>query len=130
MSALTFPDFQGKAACHGVLDVDFYAPSPPSGEETREQAKAKTVCRSCGVNTMCLKWALDNDESGIWGGLTEEERRHITGRKPARAGTGRPQESITHGREAGAKAHRRRGEEPCGECLTAERTARRTRQAS
>jgi hypothetical protein len=39
---------------------------------------AKRVCRSCDVRRQCLEYALENDERfGIWGGLSERERRRI-----------------------------------------------------
>jgi WhiB family transcriptional regulator, redox-sensing transcriptional regulator len=39
---------------------------------------AKLICRSCPVTTMCLSWALaSGQEYGIWGGLTEDERRRL-----------------------------------------------------
>jgi WhiB family redox-sensing transcriptional regulator len=48
---------------------------PEKGGSTRE---AKRVCTGCPVLTQCLEFALDNDERfGIWGGLSERERRRI-----------------------------------------------------
>jgi WhiB family transcriptional regulator, redox-sensing transcriptional regulator len=39
---------------------------------------AKLICRSCPVTTTCLSWALaSGQEYGIWGGLTEDERRRL-----------------------------------------------------
>jgi WhiB family redox-sensing transcriptional regulator len=47
------------------------------------QHRAKTVCRSCPVRTECLADALDNRvEFGVWGGLTERERRALLRRRP------------------------------------------------
>jgi WhiB family redox-sensing transcriptional regulator len=49
---------------------------PEKGGSPRE---AKRVCRSCEVRAECLEYALENDERhGIWGGLSERERRRIT----------------------------------------------------
>lgn len=46
---------------------------PEKGGSTRE---AKRVCGSCDVAKECLEYALANDERfGIWGGLSERERR-------------------------------------------------------
>jgi WhiB family redox-sensing transcriptional regulator len=40
---------------------------------------AKSVCARCTVAAECLDWALDHNERfGIWGGLSERERRHLT----------------------------------------------------
>lgn len=48
---------------------------PEKGGSTRE---AKNVCAECTVRAECLQYALDNDERfGIWGGLSERERRKI-----------------------------------------------------
>jgi WhiB family redox-sensing transcriptional regulator len=47
------------------------------------QHRAKTVCRGCPVRTECLADALDNRvEFGVWGGLTERERRALLRRRP------------------------------------------------
>lgn len=38
---------------------------------------AKSMCNSCVYVTKCLQWAIDNNETGIWGGTTERERRYM-----------------------------------------------------
>lgn len=44
---------------------------------SREQ-QAKAVCASCTVRAQCLDQALERGERyGIWGGLTDLERRHL-----------------------------------------------------
>ena len=48
---------------------------PEKGGSTRE---AKRVCATCEVREECLQYALANDERfGIWGGLSERERRKL-----------------------------------------------------
>ncbi|RZS57425.1 transcription factor WhiB [Microcella putealis] len=48
---------------------------PEKGGSTRD---AKKICTSCEVRTECLEYALKNDERfGIWGGLSERERRKL-----------------------------------------------------
>jgi WhiB family redox-sensing transcriptional regulator len=60
------------AACRG-LDPDIFY--PPSDEEAEE---AKAVCAECPVRQPCLEHALSHRErDGVWGGLTERERRRI-----------------------------------------------------
>jgi WhiB family redox-sensing transcriptional regulator len=48
---------------------------PEKGGSTRD---AKRICSSCDVRSECLEYALQNDERfGIWGGLSERERRKL-----------------------------------------------------
>jgi WhiB family redox-sensing transcriptional regulator len=48
---------------------------PEKGGSTRD---AKKICGSCEVRNQCLEYALQNDERfGIWGGLSERERRKL-----------------------------------------------------
>ena len=47
------------------------------------QNKAKAVCLGCPVRTECLADALDNRvEFGVWGGMTERERRALLRQRP------------------------------------------------
>lgn len=49
----------------------------------REQRLAKVLCRGCPVIAECLADALDNrTEFGVWGGMTERERRALLRRRP------------------------------------------------
>jgi WhiB family transcriptional regulator, redox-sensing transcriptional regulator len=48
---------------------------PEKGGSTRD---AKKICTTCEVKSECLEYALQNDERfGIWGGLSERERRKL-----------------------------------------------------
>src|SRR4051812_1295281 len=48
---------------------------PEKGGSTRD---AKKICTTCEVKAQCLDYALHNDERfGIWGGLSERERRRL-----------------------------------------------------
>jgi WhiB family transcriptional regulator, redox-sensing transcriptional regulator len=61
-----------RAAC---LDKDADCFFPEKGGSTRA---AKRICQTCTVQTECLEYALANDERfGIWGGLSERERRRL-----------------------------------------------------
>jgi len=74
--------WKSRANCMGV-DPDLFFPE--RGMSTRE---AKEVCRGCVVREDCLEYALANGEKfGIWGGLSERERRRI---RRARALVRRP----------------------------------------
>jgi WhiB family redox-sensing transcriptional regulator len=71
------PDWRRDAACLNVDPELFF----PAGDirSARAQAKAaKLICRACPVSASCLNWALaSGHEQGIWGGLTEDERRRL-----------------------------------------------------
>ncbi len=48
-----------------------------------KQNQAKQLCSACPVRTECLAEALDNQvEWGVWGGMTERERRALLRRRP------------------------------------------------
>jgi WhiB family transcriptional regulator, redox-sensing transcriptional regulator len=65
-------EWQRYANCLGV-DPDLFFPE--RGASTRE---AKEVCRGCVVREDCLEYAITHSEKfGIWGGLSERERRRI-----------------------------------------------------
>lgn len=64
--------WQERALCAQTDPEAFF---PEKGGSTRE---AKKVCLSCDVSSECLDYALKNDERfGIWGGLSERERRKL-----------------------------------------------------
>jgi WhiB family transcriptional regulator, redox-sensing transcriptional regulator len=65
-------DWQERALCAQTDPEAFF---PEKGGSTRE---AKKICGGCEVRTECLEYALAHDERfGIWGGLSERERRRI-----------------------------------------------------
>ena len=64
--------WQDLANCRGA-DADLFFPE--RGASTRA---AKTICRECQVRVECLEFAIVSSEKfGIWGGLSERERRKI-----------------------------------------------------
>jgi len=64
--------WQEKALCAQTDPEAFF---PEKGGSTRE---AKRICLGCDVKDACLEYALANDERfGIWGGLSERERRRL-----------------------------------------------------
>ncbi|PZR54363.1 WhiB family transcriptional regulator [Xylanimonas oleitrophica] len=68
----TLLGWQERALCAQTDPEAFF---PEKGGSTRE---AKKVCASCEVRSECLDYALANDERfGIWGGLSERERRKL-----------------------------------------------------
>lgn len=77
------PEWQERALCAQV-DRDMFFPE--KGGSTKE---AKKICSRCEVSGECLEYALGHDERfGIWGGLSERERRVLKRRTiPAPATT-------------------------------------------
>lgn len=66
--------WQDRALC-ATTDTDAFFP-----EKGGSFRAAKRVCARCEVKAECLQYALDHDERfGIWGGLTEKERRRLPG---------------------------------------------------
>ncbi len=65
-------EWQERALCAQTDPEAFF---PEKGGSTRE---AKKICLSCEVRPECLEYALASDERfGIWGGLSERERRRL-----------------------------------------------------
>ncbi|MER7195919.1 WhiB family transcriptional regulator [Streptomyces flaveolus] len=72
----TMKYWQQDAACRGADSEELF------GESIR-QHRAKQVCAGCPVRVDCLVEALDNRiEWGVWGGMTERERRKLLRRRP------------------------------------------------
>ena len=70
-------DWRGKASCRSV-DPDLFFPVGTTGIALVQIEHAKSVCRSCEAQSACLEFALaTNQESGVWGGTSEEERRKL-----------------------------------------------------
>ena len=66
------PNWTKEALCAEVDPVIFF---PEAGEKTVD---AKRICRACNVKTQCLEYSITNNERfGIWGGLTEFDRRRL-----------------------------------------------------
>jgi len=71
---MSAPTWRKHAACRG-LDADiFYAAT----DEDADAAQTKAICGVCPVRQACLEYALAyREREGIWGGMTERERRRI-----------------------------------------------------
>ncbi|MDF1490067.1 WhiB family transcriptional regulator [Tessaracoccus caeni] len=75
MSLAEFSDWTLRARCQNMADALF-----PEG---KDQKRARAVCMGCPVRSECLAEALDNRiEWGIWGGMTERERRALLRSRP------------------------------------------------
>jgi WhiB family transcriptional regulator, redox-sensing transcriptional regulator len=73
--------WRSKAACLDENTERFF-PIGTSGPAVDQAEEAKAVCRRCPVITQCLNWALETGQhDGIWGGMTEDERRALRRRQ-------------------------------------------------
>lgn len=69
--------WRSKAACLGE-DTELFFPAGSTGRALDQAEQAKAICRRCDVSAACLEWALRTGQvDGIWGGLTEEQRRTL-----------------------------------------------------
>ncbi|MGH9069896.1 MAG: WhiB family transcriptional regulator [Acidimicrobiales bacterium] len=81
--------WQDRAECKGQQSSMFY---PPMSFERRDvklarEATAKAICERCPVRRDCLDYAIQiREPHGIWGGLSEGERRALIARQARRTG--------------------------------------------
>ncbi|WSQ12949.1 WhiB family transcriptional regulator [Streptomyces sp. NBC_01231] len=65
-----------RSVCDGMDPEDADATFFPLPRDHEAIAEAKELCAQCPVRRDCLNYALENDlKEGVWGGLTEAERR-------------------------------------------------------
>ncbi|MGH9150624.1 MAG: WhiB family transcriptional regulator [Acidimicrobiales bacterium] len=70
-------EWRQRAACRNV-EVDLFFPIGVTGPAVEHIAAAKAVCAGCAVRSDCLEFAITtNQEFGVWGGTSEEERRAL-----------------------------------------------------
>jgi WhiB family transcriptional regulator, redox-sensing transcriptional regulator len=72
--------WQLRAACRGPNHAIFFPPPrlERREEKRRREARAKEICAGCPVREPCRDYALQiREQHGIWGGMTESERRQI-----------------------------------------------------
>lgn len=75
MSTHEVDDWTLLARCRGMADALF--------PDSRDQKRIRDICHDCPVRVDCLAEALDNRiEWGVWGGLTERERRALLRQRP------------------------------------------------
>jgi WhiB family redox-sensing transcriptional regulator len=78
-------DWRTEALCRDT-DPALFFPVGTTGQALVQIDHAKRTCAECTVSVDCLDFALEtNQDSGIWGGLTEEERRVIRRKRVAAA---------------------------------------------
>ena len=70
-------DWRHTAACLDE-DPELFFPIGNTGPALLQIDEAKAVCRRCPVVDTCLKWAIETgQDAGVWGGLSEDERRAL-----------------------------------------------------
>ena len=70
-------DWRDVALCRDT-DPDLFFPVGTTGPAIEQIASAKSVCETCESRQPCLEFALTiNQDSGVWGGTSEEERRQL-----------------------------------------------------
>ena len=75
MTAVRSQEWKAAAKCRGLGDAMF--------PEAVGQKRARELCAGCPVRAACLAEALDAGlEWGVWGGMTERERRSLLRKRP------------------------------------------------
>ncbi|MDA8549513.1 WhiB family transcriptional regulator [Aquiluna sp.] len=66
-------------------DPELFFPVGNTGPALEQIEQAKSICRQCDVSAQCLEYAIkESQDTGVWGGLSEDERRSLK-RRYARA---------------------------------------------
>lgn len=75
-------DWRHRALCRlEDTDPELFFPVGNNGPALAQMADAKLVCARCSVTEQCRGFALKHGEFGVWGGLSENERRELKARK-------------------------------------------------
>ena len=70
-------DWRHRSACKDE-DPELFFPIGNSGPALLQIEEARSVCRRCPVMETCLQWALlTGQDAGVWGGMSEDERRSM-----------------------------------------------------
>jgi WhiB family redox-sensing transcriptional regulator len=70
-------DWVQRALCKDE-DPELFFPVGATGPAASQITAAKQVCARCPVRLECLEWALSTaQDAGVWGGLSEDERRAL-----------------------------------------------------
>lgn len=73
---LKFPNFWDKGPAHCVGKGDAFFPEGYRGAKAQEVFMTQ-FCNGCPYKPECLQFALENDEWGVWGGTTREQRSQM-----------------------------------------------------
>ncbi len=113
-------DWRHQATCREA-DPELFFPKGNTGPFLLQIEEAKAVCRRCPVMEQCLQWALETgQDSGVWGGMSEDERRAMK-RRAARNDPNRQRRRIPArcGTRGGYKRHQREHSAICQPCRDA-----------
>ena len=78
-------DWREAASCKDV-DTNLFFPTGLTGYAIDQTNVAKALCNDCSVRPQCLEFALrTNQDHGVWGGATEDERRVLRRQRRAAA---------------------------------------------
>ena len=67
--AMKWPTFLSDGKCVGADPTLF------DDEDAQKTIVAKQICAGCPVKKQCAQWGIENEDSGIWGGLDDKDRR-------------------------------------------------------
>ncbi|MDT0347551.1 WhiB family transcriptional regulator [Streptomyces litchfieldiae] len=82
-------DWRHQGVCREE-DPELFFPIGNTGPALLQIEEAKAVCRRCPVMEQCLQWAMETrQEHGVWGGMSEDERRAMARRAKRRAAADR-----------------------------------------
>lgn len=85
-------DWRHRGACRDE-DPELFFPVGNTGPAALQIEEAKAVCGGCPVMEQCLEWALETrEDDGVWGGLSEDERRAMHRRAARNRGKSRMRE--------------------------------------
>ncbi|MET9097150.1 WhiB family transcriptional regulator [Streptomyces cyaneofuscatus] len=82
-------DWRHRSACkERDIDPELFFPIGTTGPAVIQIQEAKAVCNTCPVQPACLRSALQAGvDDGVWGGLSEDERRALKRRRARRTTT-------------------------------------------
>lgn len=82
LAAPTYPNWQSSGSCRDHDDPETWFPIGENAAAQAQASEAVAVCWQCPVRAECLQFALDTRQDvGVWGGLTEQERRALHKRR-------------------------------------------------
>jgi WhiB family redox-sensing transcriptional regulator len=82
-------DWVHRARCKDE-DPELFFPVGTTGPAAAQIEAAKAICMECPVRVECLEWALaTGQDAGVWGGMSEEERRALRRARRRQAAAGR-----------------------------------------